>query len=177
MNKVIFAWHVHHNILIELLTEPIENRIKYIKKFKPKNEIELRLKLLKVVKGELPKEFVEAWQEYNEARQKDVEAWQKYNEAWQKYYEARQKYDETWQKDDETWQEYDEAFQKYDEALQKYYEARQKYDEIWQEYYKVWHKYVEVYKKYEPQIFALHKKECPNCSWNGKTIFSKEVKA
>ena len=141
MNKVIFAWHVHHNVLIELLTEPIENRIEYIKKFKPKNEVKLRLKLLKVVKGELPKEFVEAWQEYNEARQKDVEAWQKYDEAWQKYYEARQKYDKTWQK-----------------------------------YYKVWQKYVEVYKKYESQILALHEKECPNCPWNGKTIFSKEVK-
>ena len=141
MNKVIFAWHVHHNVLIEPLTEPIENRIKYFKKFKPKSEIELRLKLLKVVKGKLPKEFVEAWQEYNEARQKDVEAWQKY-----------------------------------DEALQKYYEARQKYDEIWQEYDKAWQKYDEAYKKYESQILALHKKECPNCSWNGKTIFSKAVK-
>ena len=155
MNKVIFAWHVHHNVLIEPLTKPIENRIKYIKKFKPKNEIELRLKLLKVVKGELPKEFVEAWQEYNEARQKDVE-------AWQKYYEARQKYDETWQKDDETWQEYDEA--------------RQKCYKAWQKCYKACQEYVEVYKKYESQILALHEKECPNCSWNSKTIFSKEMK-
>ena len=127
MNKVIFAWHVHHNVLIELLTEPIENRIKYIKKFKPKNEIKLRLKLLKVVKGELPKEFVEAWQ-----------------------------------KCDETWQEY--------------VEARQKYDEAWQKYYKAWQGCVEAYKKYESQILALHEKECPNCPWNGKTIFSKEVK-
>ena len=118
MKKVIFAWHVHHNVLIELLTEPIENRIKYIKKFKPKNDnglIELRLKLLKVVKGELPKEFVEARQKYDE--------------------------DEAWQKCVETWQEY-----------------------------------VEVYKKDEPQILALHEKECPNCPWNGKAIFSKEVK-
>ena len=127
MNKVIFAWHVHHHVLIEPLTEPIENRISYIKKFKPKNEIKLRLKLLKVVRGELPKEFVEAWQEYNEARQKD------------------------------------------DEALQKYYEARQKHNEAW-------HEYIKVCKKYESQILALHEKECPNCSWNGKTIFSKEVK-
>ena len=140
MNKVIFAWHVHHNVLIELLTEPIENRIKYIKKFKPKNEIELRLKLLKVVKGELPKEFVEAWQKY-------YETWQEYVEVWQKYDKAKQKYDEIWQ-------EYDEARQKHNEA---------------------WHEYIEVCKKYESQILALHEKECPNCSWNGKTIFSKEV--
>ena len=148
MNKVIFAWHVHHNVLIELLTEPIENRIKYIKKFKPKNEIELRLKLLKVVRGKLPKEFDEAWQ-------KDVEIWKEYDEA-------RQKYDEAWQK--------------YDSAGQEYDEARQKCDEAWQKYYKAWQEYLEVYKKYESQILALHEKECPNCSWNGKTIFSKEVK-
>ena len=141
MNKVIFAWHVHHNVLIEPLTEPIENRIKYIKKFKPKNEIELRLKLLKVVKGELPKEFVEAWQKY-------YETWQKYVEVWQKYDKAKQKYDEIWQ-------EYDEARQKHNEA---------------------WHEYIKVCKKYESQILALHEKECPNCPWNGKTIFSKEVK-
>ena len=134
INKVTFAWHIHHDVLVEELTEPIENRIEYIKKFKPKNEVKLRLKLLKVVKGELPKEFVEAWQKY-------YEAWQKYYETWQKYYE-------TWQK--------------HVEARQKYYEA--------------WQKYVKVYKKYESQILALHEKECPNCSWNGKTIFSKEVK-
>jgi len=134
MNKVIFAWHVHHNVLIEPLTEPIENRIKYIKKFKPKNEIELRLKLLKVVKGELPKEFVETWQ--------------KYYEIWEKYVKARQKYYEKWE---------------------EYAEIKQKCNEVWEEYY-------EVCKKYESQILALHEKECPNCSWNGKTIFSKEVK-
>ena len=148
MNKVIFAWHVHHNVLIELLTEPIENRIEYIKKFKPKNEVKLRLKLLKVVKGELPKEFVEAWQKY-------YETWQKYVEVWQKYVEAKQ--------------EYNEARRKYNEARRKYNKARQKHNEAW-------HEYIEVCKKYESQILALHEKECPNCPWNGKTIFSKEVK-
>jgi hypothetical protein len=42
-----YAWHVHHDQLMEELTEPIEQRIKYIKTHKPKNEIVLRLKLLK----------------------------------------------------------------------------------------------------------------------------------
>ena len=36
-------WHVHHDILVENLTEPIENRIKFIKENKPKDEIKLRL--------------------------------------------------------------------------------------------------------------------------------------
>ena len=37
-------------ILVENLTESLKNRIEYIKKEKPKNEIKLRLKLLKKVK-------------------------------------------------------------------------------------------------------------------------------
>jgi len=76
-------WHVHHEVLYEILTEPIRNRINYIKKEKPKNEIDIRLRLLKPVLGEIPK---------------DEKGWEK-----------------------------------------------------------------------------LHKKECPDCSWNGKTIFPKKI--
>lgn len=43
-------WHIHHEILVENLTEPLKNRIAYIKKEKPKGEVKLRLKLLKKVK-------------------------------------------------------------------------------------------------------------------------------
>ena len=43
-------WHIHHDQLVENLTEPLKNRIDYIKKEKPEDEIELRLKLLKKVK-------------------------------------------------------------------------------------------------------------------------------
>ena len=42
-------WHIHHDILVENLTEPIKNRIDFIKKNKPNDEIKLRLKLLKKV--------------------------------------------------------------------------------------------------------------------------------
>jgi len=45
-----------------------------------------------------------------------------------------------------------EAWQKHDEAWQKYHEARQKY-----------HEYMK----------SLHENECPNCPWDGKTIFPK----
>jgi hypothetical protein len=43
-------WHVHHEILVENLTEPLKNRIAYIKAEKPEEEIKIRLKLLKRVK-------------------------------------------------------------------------------------------------------------------------------
>ena len=49
-----YWWHIHHQELVEYLTEPIRARINYIKQNKPKNEIELRLKLLKPVLGKIP---------------------------------------------------------------------------------------------------------------------------
>ena len=56
-------WHIHHEKLLELLIEPLKNRIKYIKEVKSKEEkpkkIKLRLKLLKRVKGKLPKKWAD----------------------------------------------------------------------------------------------------------------------
>ena len=109
-----FYWHIHHDILMEL-SDNIEERIKYINERKPKNEIEIRLRLLKEVKGKLPEELVEAGKVYYK------------------------------------------AMKAYDEAGKAYYEAR-----------KVYYK---VYDKYKQEIEALHKQECPSCTWNGETIF------
>lgn len=53
-NATDYWWHVHHETLFEYLIEPIRARINYIKKEKPKDEIELRLKLLKPVLGKIP---------------------------------------------------------------------------------------------------------------------------
>ena len=49
-----YWWHIHHETLYEYLTEPIRARINYIKKEKLKEEVELRLKLLKPVLGKIP---------------------------------------------------------------------------------------------------------------------------
>ena len=49
-----FWWHVHHEVLVEQLTEPLRARINYIKTNKPKEEIETRLRLLKPVLGKIP---------------------------------------------------------------------------------------------------------------------------
>ncbi len=53
-DKTDFWWHVHHETLVEQLYEPLRARINYIKKDKPKDEIEVRLKLLKPVLGKIP---------------------------------------------------------------------------------------------------------------------------
>ena len=103
-----FYWHVHHERLCEVLTEPIQNRIDYIKSSKPKNEVKTRLRLLKPVQH--PEKLPREWLEADAKRRKEAD-----REAYVKWMEAD--------------------------------------------------------AKYLPQIETLHKKECPNCPWNGRKIF------
>ena len=78
-----FFWHIHHTILVEPLTEPLENRVEYIKAEKPKWEVETRLRLMQPVKGRLPETYVKAWEAY-------VKAWEAYNKAREAYDKARE---------------------------------------------------------------------------------------
>src|SRR5438552_110294 len=47
-----YYWHIHHGHLVELQTEPIQNRIDSIKAEKPENQIPTRLRLLRKVKDQ-----------------------------------------------------------------------------------------------------------------------------
>ena len=118
-----WAWHVHHDILLQRLKEPIENRVDYIKSTKPKSEIPIRLRLLRPAKG-LGK--TEAYAKRREADAKWREAYAKRREADAKRREADAKRREA------------------DAKLQA-----------------------------DPAVLALHKVQCPDCPWDGKTIFPK----
>ena len=100
-----FYWHVHHDMLLEYCYD-YEERAEYIKSYKPKDEIETRLRLFKHVKGKLPEDLIDAGRKWGEA-------WRKWDEAGRKYDEAERKYDEAKRK-------YDEAERKYDEILKKH---------------------------------------------------------
>ena len=76
-----FAWHVHHDILVEPLTEDFGVRVEFIKEHKPKEEQELRLRLFKKVKSTLPKALVDAGKAHLEARKAFVEAREAHNET------------------------------------------------------------------------------------------------
>ena len=139
IKKLRFYWHIHHKTLCELLTEPIRNRIKYIKENKPAKEIALRLKLLKPVRSKLPARFIKASQECNKVYQRREKACQICDKACQRC---------------------DKAYQRCEKASQeckKAYQGREK-----------------AYRECLSQLEVLHKKECPNCPWNGKSIFPKE---
>lgn len=123
MTRIKWYRHIHHNILVEPLTEPIENRIEFIREQKPAGEIELRLRLMKPVRGKLPKAVIKAYAAWDKACDKACDKAGKAGAAWDKAC--------------------DKAYAAWDKALA---------DNM-------------------PAIEALHKKECPGCPWNGKSIF------
>ena len=54
----------------------------------------------------------------------------------------------------------------YDEARKAYDEARKAYDSAGKAYL----------AKYKVELDALHKEMCPDCPWDGKTIFTRKDK-
>jgi hypothetical protein len=89
-------WHVHHKRLCELLTEPLENRIVYMKDNKPENEIETRLRWMTPVRGRVPVALVEAGPAYDKARAAYQEAGPAYDKPRAAYQKARAAYRKAW---------------------------------------------------------------------------------
>lgn len=86
-----FYWHVHHEVLLEA-SDNIEERIEYINREKPKHEIEIRLKLLKPVKGNLPKAYQDAAKAYWDAAKAYQNAYKAYWDAYKAYWDADKAY-------------------------------------------------------------------------------------
>lgn len=55
-----YYWHIHHEKLLERLRYPVAERVLHIKTDKPQNEQELRLALMKRVKGPVPDKKTQA---------------------------------------------------------------------------------------------------------------------
>ena len=127
-----FAWHVHHNTLLEPLTKPMAHRRAYILEVKPKNEHALRLRLLKPIRGVLPLAVVKA----------DIAR----AATWATFKKIRDSFG--------TSPAYDRAGLACDRAIENY---------------------IKALTDNRAKIEALHAQECPNCPWNGKTIFAREI--
>ena len=72
----------------------------------------------------------------------------------------------------------DKAWQACYKTKQAYFKAGQVYDEVRQVYLKAWRVYQKAGQAYEKvladnkeAIEKLHALECPNCPWDGNTIF------
>jgi len=91
-----WMWHVHHEVLCEPLTEPLANRIAYIKANKPKNEIETRLRWLTPVRGKVPTALDKAVAAYDKAGAAYVKAQAAHDKAWAAYLKAQAAHDKAW---------------------------------------------------------------------------------
>lgn len=127
-------WHVHHDTLMEWCHD-YDERLTYIKRYKPASEQELRIKLFRPVKGQLPSEFIETAVAYNKAGIAHNKAIATHNKV---------KYN-------------NKTEMACDKTRTAYCEAGRAYDRM-----------CLVYKE---EIETLHKKECPNCPWDGVSIF------
>jgi len=141
--KTQFYWHVHHKVLCEPLTEPIEKRIAFIRMAKPKGEIETRLRLMKPVRGQLPAGVDKAGAAYDKASAASIKFWDAYIKARAAHDKARAAYGKAGAACDKAGVACDKAGVAYDKAR----------------------------AAYDKEIEALHAIECPNCPWDGETIF------
>jgi mRNA-degrading endonuclease HigB of HigAB toxin-antitoxin module len=151
-------FHVHHEQMWEWATEPMENRIEYIKKEKPTSEIDTRLRLLKEIPYERIKSLVDTKGQYDAVQRT---AWEQYEAverpAWEQY-DAVQR---------TAWEQYKAvvrtAWEQY-KAVER--SAREQYDAVQRT---AWEQYEAVQRTFDME--ALHRELCPDCPWDGRTIF------
>ena len=84
-----WCWHVHHEALCEVLTEPIEVRLEYVRTSKPPHEVPIRERLMKLVVEPLPTLLVGAGDAYKQAWVAYKQAGDSYDQAWVAYVQAR----------------------------------------------------------------------------------------
>jgi len=157
--KTGFYWHVHHEILLEWCYD-YDERVDYIKTEKPEEERELRLRLFQPVRGDLPKELVEAGNKYDKIQKK-------HDKAWKKYIKAKRRYNEIWEK-------YGNGEEEYRKAYNKREKTWMEYERVWTEFNAVRNEYIRIRRRYRKEIEELHKQECIDCPWNGNTIFPRK---
>ena len=149
-----FAFHCHHDTLCEWVSD-YDEWVDYIKEYKPPQEIELRLRLFQMIPEErLPEELVKAWTAYDKARTA-------YDKAWTACVKAGTACDKAWTAYDKAWTASDKARTAYDKALTACVKARTACDK--------------AIVSHTKELEKLHAELCPNCTWDGKTIF-KELK-
>ncbi len=154
--------HLHHEVLAEMLTQPIENRISYILSDKPVAEQALRLRMMGppiideqvMADAELQKADAESQKASAELLKADAELLKADAERQKAYFES---------------QKASAAYLKASAELQKADAERQKASAAWLKAYATWEKASAVWlKAYEAHYARLY----PESPWDGNTIFA-----
>ena len=146
MIKSRFAFHVHHDSLVEWCYD-YAKRIAFIEANKPAKEQELRLKLFRMIPTDrLPPKLISAREDCDKALEALDKAW----EALDKAGEAR------------------------DKAREDYDKARKALNKAWEALDKARGAYYKILTACMPELIKLHEELCPDCPWDGETIFSEK---
>jgi hypothetical protein len=154
----LYFWHIHHDQLVEQADEPITQRREYILRHKPLAEQDTRLRLLRRVRDQvLVTRLVEA---YDDARATASRALDDATATASKAYDdatatARKAYDDATVP----------FFKAYVDAMAP---VRKAYDDATAPARKA---YDDARAPALKALEALHATECPDCPWNGETIF------
>jgi hypothetical protein len=146
-------WHCHHDCLVEWVHN-YQERVEYIERAKPEDEIGARLRLFRPVRGPVPVEIIEACMVREQAR----ETWDRRHEQWQissRAYSAAWERDATGGEARKLWSDDSKAWMA---ASRSWIAADENLDALLDD-------------KHRAAIEALHAVECPDCPWDGKTIF------
>jgi hypothetical protein len=171
------ALHVHHGVLVEPLIEPAENRIRYILEAKPQDEKALRLRLFRPIPPEyITPELVRARAELARAREEWVKAVVDLARAREEWVKAGAE----WAKAEAEWvkagAERDKAEAERDKAREEWVKAEAERDKARAEWVKAGAERAKASterdKSREEWAKAGHHSVlCPNCPWDGRTIF------
>jgi DNA repair exonuclease SbcCD ATPase subunit len=151
-------WHVHHDVLLETSAN-IQGRIDYIRAEKPEDEIETRLRLLKEVQRQLPEAVIQALATLDRV-------WATLDRVWAALDQARTAYAQVWAAAalDQAWTAYAQVRTALDQARTAYAQVRTALDQARAAL-------DQALRDHAAEIEALHWAECPDCPWNGETIF------
>ena len=75
---------------------------------------------------------------------------------------------EEYQACNRAWGAYDKVMIAYDKVMIAYSKEEEAYSKVWEAYRKTEEAY---FKKWGAKIISLHKELCPECPWDGETIF------
>jgi hypothetical protein len=159
-------WCIHHGVKLEPLTEPIENRVAYIREGKAEHERETRLRAMRPVVGPLPPPLVQAYAALEQAGTAQVRAraaWELAYEAWKQAFAAQVRARAAWelayaaQK-----QAYEAAWGQAYAAQKQAYEAREQAFAAQKQAYAAWE---QALKDHAAEIDALFAVECADVAW------------
>jgi hypothetical protein len=160
------VWHGYHSELL-MPTNNLTERLDYIKREKPPEQIELRLRLIKPVQGVLPESIIKSGKRYADAREMVSRLEIEYVEARDLCNSVR--YSGSRLLEGETQLERHNMIEK---LSLKAGIARLAFD-------KARRKSLTMMKRFDKAVLVdlelietLHTQECSDCPWNGITIFT-----